>query len=150
MLWPDSKSVVVIPDASVKNNVTTSISHVYLFLNLVKKTIYHIVNIITTEAKLFNIRCNIDQAIQIPGIACIIVVIDSIHAVHCIFDSSIYLYQHQLIVIFKKLREFFNKNPANSINFWNCLSNNNWSLHSIVNKETKDFNFIPLFLCKSS
>jgi len=55
-----------------------------------------------------------------------------------------------LIVILKKLREFFNKNPANSINFWDCPSNNNWPLHSIVDKETKDFNFIPLFLCKLS
>ena len=63
-----------------------------MFLNLVKKTIYHIVNITTTEAKLFTIRYNIDQAIQILDVACIIVVMDSIHTVHYIFDSSIHLY----------------------------------------------------------
>jgi len=50
----------------------------------------------------------------------------------------------------KELREFFNKNSSNSIDFWDCPSNNNWPLHSIVDKETKKFNFIPLFLCKLS
>ena len=45
-------------------------------------------------------------------------------------------------------RKFFNKNPSNSINFWNCSSDDNWPLHSVVDKETKKFNLTPLFLCK--
>ena len=46
----------------------------------------------TVKAKLFTIRYGIEQAIQILDIACIIVVTDTIHVVHSIFDSSIYLY----------------------------------------------------------
>ena len=55
-----------------------------------------------------------------------------------------------MIAILKELLEFFNKNVLNSINFWDCPSNNNWPLYSIVDKETKEFNLTPLFLCKLS
>ena len=71
--------VTVISDISIKNQVAASIMHVYLYNNLVKKTIHHIVKITTTEAKLFAIRCGINQAVQIPGINCIVIIIDSIH-----------------------------------------------------------------------
>ena len=56
----DSKPIVVVSDASIKNKVTISIVHVYSFLNPIKKTIHHAVNITTTEAKLFAIRCGIN------------------------------------------------------------------------------------------
>ena len=72
------------------------------------------------------------------------------HHGHHTCGLLIHSYQHQLIAISKDLREFFNKHPSNSIEFWDCPSNNNWPLHSIVDKETKIFNFTPLFPCKSS
>jgi len=53
-------SVIIVSDASIKNNITTSISHVYSFSGLLKKTIHHAINVTSTEAKLFAIRCSIN------------------------------------------------------------------------------------------
>ena len=57
----NSKSVVIVSDASIKNNVTMSIMHIYLHSNPVTKTIHYAVNATFTEAKLFAIRCDINQ-----------------------------------------------------------------------------------------
>jgi len=76
-----------------------SISHVYLHSNSVKKTIYHTVNIISTEAELFAIRYRINQAIQIPDVFHIIVITDVIHLVRHIFGLTTHPYQIQLIAI---------------------------------------------------
>jgi len=54
------KIVVVISDASIKNNVTMSISHIDCSYNIMAKTIHHTINITTTEAELFAIRCGIN------------------------------------------------------------------------------------------
>jgi len=86
------KSVSVVSDAGIKNNVTMSISHVYSLSNLIKKIIHHTVNIMSTKVELFTIRCGINQAIQISNIAHIIM--DTIHVVHHIFDSLVHLYQY--------------------------------------------------------
>jgi len=67
-----------------------------------------------------------------------------------IFDSSTHLYQVQSIVIAKDLRTFFNKNPLNTIEFWECPSNAKSSYHMEVDKETKQFNLIPCFPSKTS
>jgi len=141
----DSKSVVVVSDVSIKNNITTSILHVHLPSNLIKKTIHHAVNVTSTKAELFAIRCGINQAIQISDINHITIITDAIHVAHCIFNLLVHSYQLQAIAILKVLRKFFNKNSSNSIEFWNCPSNDNWSLHSTVDKEMKKFNLTPLF-----
>ena len=90
----DPKSVVVVSDASIKNNVAMSIAHIHLHSNPITKTIHHAVNVTSTEVELFSIRCGINQATQIPNVTYIIVVTDSIHATHCIFNSLIHPYQH--------------------------------------------------------
>ena len=100
----DSNSVVIISDASIKNNVTTSISHIHLHSNDVKKTIHHAVNITSTEAKLFAIRYGINQAVQILNISYIIVITNVIHLVRHIFDSMTHPYQIQSIAIAQDLR----------------------------------------------
>jgi len=64
----DSKSVVVVSDASIKNQVTILIAYVHTHDSSVIKTIYHAINITLTEAKLFTIRCSINQATQISKI----------------------------------------------------------------------------------
>jgi len=66
-------TVIVIFNASIKNNITTSISHIYNGQNIIAKTIYHAMNITSTEAELFAIRCGINQAIQVPKVEQIIV-----------------------------------------------------------------------------
>jgi len=51
---------LVITNAGIKNNVATSISHTHIHNKPVTKTIHHAVNVMSTEAKLFAIRCGIN------------------------------------------------------------------------------------------
>ena len=141
---------MVVSDTSIKKNITMSIVHVHFHSNLIKKTIHHAVNVTSPEAELFIIRCGINQTIQIPNVAHIIIITNAMHIVYCIFNSSIHPYQHQSIAILKELREFFNKDSLNSIEFWDYSSNDNWLFYSLVDKETKEFNLTPLLPCKSS
>jgi len=71
----NSKMAVVVSDASIKNQVAILIAHFHVFNNLIIKTFHHVVNVTTTKAELFAIRCSINQAIQIMDIHCIIVII---------------------------------------------------------------------------
>jgi len=55
-----STQALVITDASIKNNVTTSISHIYIYDKPMMKMLYYATNVTSTEAKLFAIRCRIN------------------------------------------------------------------------------------------
>ena len=125
----DPQSVVVVSDASIKNQVATSISHIHSHNNPVIKTIHHVVKVTSIEAELFAIRCGIIQATHIPNINRIIVITDSIHTAKKIFDSSSHSYQLQSALISQELREFFKKGNKNLIEFWDCPSNQKWHLH---------------------
>ena len=92
----------------------------------------------TTEAELFAIRCGINQAIHLPNVKKIFVVMDSIHAARRIFDSSSHPCQSQSAAISGELRVFFKRNNNSSIEFWGCPSNHKWPLHKRVDKETKE------------
>ena len=118
----DSKTVVVISDASIKNSVATSILHIYSSGNILAKTIHHTINATSTEAELFVIRCSINQAFQVQDTTHIIVNTDTIHFARRIFDFLSHSYQLQSIAISQDLRVFFNKNSNNSIDFWDCPS----------------------------
>ena len=56
----DPSYAFVVSNASIKNNVAMSISHVHVYDKPIIKMIYHVVNITTTEAELFAIRCGIN------------------------------------------------------------------------------------------
>ena len=56
----DSKMAVVISDVSIKNQVITSITHIHTHNSSVVKTIHHIINITSTKAELFVIRCKLN------------------------------------------------------------------------------------------
>jgi len=86
-------TVIVVSDTSIKNSVTISIAHVHSSNNPLKKTLYYTINVISTEVELFAIRYRINQALQIPGTSCIIIVTDILHVAQRIFNSTIYLYQ---------------------------------------------------------
>ena len=141
---------LVIIDASIKNNIITSILHIYIHNKPIIKTLYHMVNVTSTEAKLFAIRCGINQATNSTGISKIIIVTDLIHATRKIFNSSSHSFQSHAAFILKKLQTFFSYYQENLIEFWECPSCCNWSLHKVVNNETKSFNPTLLFPCKSS
>jgi len=65
----DLQSAIIVLDASIKNQVATSIAHIHVYDNQVIKMIYHIINVMTTEAELFVIRCSINQAMHLPNIS---------------------------------------------------------------------------------
>jgi len=94
---------LVIMDANVKNNITTFISHVHIHNKLITKTLYHTVNIMSTEAELFAIRYNINQATNSASILKIIVITDSIHTTRKIFDLSSHLFQSHTAIILKEI-----------------------------------------------
>ena len=146
----DPSYALVVSNASIKTNVVMSISYVHVHNKPVIKMIHHAVNIITMEAKLFTIRCSINQATALPGISNIIVLMDSIHTVGKIFDSSSHPFQIHVVAILAEFRIFFSKNHNNSIEFWECPSHCKWPLHEIVNEETKQFHPCPQYSCKSS
>lgn len=146
----DLHMAVVILDASIKNQVTISIAHIHVHNSPIIKMIHQAVNVIFTKTELFAIRCGINQEIHLLNINQIVIVMDSIHAAKRIFNSSSHPYQIHLVSILYKLRKFFKWNSSNSIEFWDCSSYYEWSLHSMVNKEMKKFDLTPIFLCKSS
>ena len=51
----DPFSTIIMSDANIKNQVTTSISHIHSFNKPIVKTLYKAINITTAEAKFFAI-----------------------------------------------------------------------------------------------
>ena len=84
---------LVITNASIKNNVATSIAYVHICNRPVVKTLYHAVNVNSIKAELFVIKCSINQATNSTEILKIVVITDSIHAAKKIFDSSLHSFQ---------------------------------------------------------
>jgi len=119
----DPQSVVVVINASIKNQVAMLILHIYIHDNPVIKTIHYIVNVISTKAKLFVIRYGINQATHLPNVNQIFIITDSIHTTKRIFDSLLHPYQIHSASISYKLREFFKKDSNNLVEFWDCPSN---------------------------
>jgi len=114
----DCSHTLIISDSGIKNNVATSITYIHVCDRPIVKTIHHAANITSTEAKLFAIRCGINQAVNLPGISKIVIITNSLHAAKKIFDSSIYSFQMHSAAISKELPKFFNANNENSIVFW--------------------------------
>jgi len=96
-------TAIIITDASIKNDIATSILHIYLANYPTTKTVHHIVFITSTKAKLFAIRCGINQACNKENMSKIIVVTDSIHAAKEIFDAKPHPYQSHTIAILYEL-----------------------------------------------
>jgi len=114
------------------------------------KTLHHATNMTSIEAKLFAIRCRINQITNTNNISRMIVIMDSLHTVKKIFDPSLHLFQSHSNFVLKELCDFFSRSQENTIEFWECLSCSKWYLHNVVNKDTKSFNPILLLLCKQS
>jgi len=113
---------LVVTDASIKHNVTMSITHIHISNKDVIKTIHHVINVLSVEAELVTIRCGINQSINIFSISKIIVITDSFHVVRKIFNSLIHPYQKYTTAILYELRKFFSNNINNLIKFWECPS----------------------------
>ena len=118
----NSFSTIVVSDASIKNQVTTSILHIHSFNKPVVKTLHKTINITTAEAELFAIWYNINQAVADPNVKHIVVITDSLHIARKIFDSSTHSYQIYSAAISMELRKFFFKDSQNCIKFWDYSS----------------------------
>ena len=81
---------LIIADASIKNDIATSISYIHIHNKSFIKTLHHVVNIMNTEAELFAIKYGINQATNSISIFKIIIVTDSIYVVRKIFNPSSY------------------------------------------------------------
>jgi len=143
-------TALVITDASIKNDIATSISHVYIANHPLTKTVHHTAFVISTEAELFAIRCGINQACTKENISKVIIITDSIHAANKIFNSKSYPFQSHTAAILSELQGFFNSNHDNSIEFWECPSRLKWRFHHDVNKDSKSFHLTPAYPCKIS
>ena len=132
-------SAIVITDASIKNDIATSISHVHSANQPLIKTVHHAFFVTTTEAELFAIRYGINQACSLNNISKIIVVTNSIHAAKKIFNSDVHPFQIHSAAILSELQKFFNSNKSNSIEFWECPSKIKWRFHDDVDKDSKSF-----------
>ena len=143
-------TAIVIMDASIKNNITTSISHIHLVDHPLTKTVHYAAFITSTEAELFTVRCSIDQACNKENMSKIIIVTDSIHTVRKIFDNKSHPYQIHTMAILSKLNRFFAISQENSIEFWECPSYLNWKLHKAIDKDSKLFNPLLTYPCEIS
>jgi len=81
-------TAIVALDASIKNNIATSISHIHISNQPLIKTLYHAAFVTSTEAKMFAIRCGINQATAMTNISKIVIITNSIYAAKKIFDPS--------------------------------------------------------------
>ena len=146
-----SQSITIVAsDASIKNDIATSISHMYISNQPLIKTLHHTAFIISTEAEMFAIRCGINQATSKTNVSKIVIITDSIHAAKRIFDPSSHPFQNQSIAILGDLHHFFSKDLNNSIKFWECSSCLDWHLYKAIDVETEVFNPTSAYPCKMS
>ena len=122
----------------------------HTYNRLIIKMIYQAVHIISIKTELFAIRCSINQALNLDNMSKVIIITDSIHMARKIFKLSVHLYQVQSTAILSDFHKFFTHHKNNSIEFLECPSCLKWYLYNKVDKETKTFNPILLFLCKIS
>ena len=77
---PNLRTVIIISNASIKNNIVTSILYFCSSQNILAKTIHHIVNINSTEAEFFAIRYRINQVTHLQNVNHIIIIMDVIYS----------------------------------------------------------------------
>jgi len=102
----DPSYTLIATDTSIKFDMATSVAYIQIYDKAIVKILHHTVNITSTEATLFAIRCDINQATTFQRILKIIVVTDLIHSAKRIFDPLSYLFQLHVTSILSKLRNF--------------------------------------------
>ena len=145
-----SSTALIVTDASIKNDITTSVAHIHQTNIPLIKTVHHTVFVTSLEVELFAMRCGINQACNKDNILKIIVITNSIHAAKLIFDSSLHPLQSYLAAILSELQLFFNKSQDNTIEFWECSSHLKWRFYKDIDKDSKSFNPTPIFPYKTS
>ena len=83
------------------------------------------------DAELFAIRLGIAKATSM-AIECIILITDSLGSARWAVDPSIYSGQAHSLAVCSTLRLFFSQGHGHRIDFWDCSSKAEWSLHQLV------------------
>jgi len=96
-------TTLIITDASIKNDIATSISYIYQANHPLIKTVHHAAFVTSSEVELFTIRCGINQACNKEDVSKIFVITDFIHAAKNIFNSSSHPYQSHSTAILSEL-----------------------------------------------
>jgi len=146
----DPLSALVVTNASIKNDIATSISHIHSFNRPIVKTVYHASFVTSMEAELFAIRCSFNQACSIDNVSKIVIVTDSIHVAKRIFNCDSHPYQIHSAVILRELCSFFSSYESNTIEFWECPSKLRWRFHYDADKDSKSFLVSPSYPSKIS
>ena len=110
-------TAIVVTDASIKNNIATSILHMYIANSSLTRTLHYVAFATSTEAKLFAIRCGINQASNKENVFKIIVITNAIHAAKKIFNPLSHPFQVHTVAILSDLCHFFTINQNNLIEF---------------------------------
>ena len=82
-------------------------------------------------AKLFAIRLGIAKATSM-AIEHIILITDSLGSARRAVDPSVHTGQAHSLAVCSVLRSFFSQGHSYRINFWDCPSKAEWSLHQLV------------------
>ena len=96
-------TAIVVTDVSIKNNTVIFILHMHTYNHPITKTIHHAIYITSSEAKLFAIRCGINQASNQDSISKIIVITDPIYIAKKIFNLLLHPFQIHSVAILTKL-----------------------------------------------
>jgi len=83
------------------------------------------------DAELFAIRLSIAKATSM-AIECIILITDSLESTRQAVDPSVHSGQAYSIAVCSVLRLFFSQGHGYRIDFWDCSSKAEWSLHQLV------------------
>ena len=130
----DSSTLVVVTDASVippRNMQAISAMH---FWRLGEQVLLSKVSAGRTTAldtELFTVRLGVAKAVSFD-IKHIILITDSLSATRRAVDPLVHSGQAHSLAIVCALRGFFTGQPDHSIDFWDCPSNVQWSLHHLV------------------
>ncbi len=87
-----------------------------------------------SDAELFAIRLGIAKATSM-AIECIILITDSLGSAKQAVDSSVYPGQAYSLAVCSTLRLFLSQGYGYRINFWDCPSKAEWSLHQLVHND---------------
>jgi len=139
---------IVVTDASIKDNIATSIAYVHQANSPLIKTIHHAVFVTSSEAELFAMRCGINQACCKDNISKIVVITDSIHSAKRIFDSSVHPLQSHSAAILSKLRLSSTKVRIIPSSFESVLVASNGGFTKTSTKIPSRLNQLPHSLAK--
>ena len=133
----DPSTLVVVTDASVippRNMQAVSAAHFWRLGVQVSSSKAPARQATALDAELFAIRLGVVKATSF-NVKHIILITDSLSAARRAVDASVHSGQAHSLSVVGALREFFTQHPDTSIDFWDCPSKAQWSLHHLVHED---------------